>query len=541
MVEDAKGGPNGDPIDGPSGVPDGGSSGGAARATDAGAIASAPATGGARGWIPAFAAAVAALVFAAVAPPVGPWGDGLGILAALTDASGANPRAYHAGYALIAGAAVDLGAALGVAPEVAALWASRLALVVGAALVVRSAQRLGARPLAACGWSVVALASPSLLFFSGAVEVHALQFAGSAAALWLVARVRGRASLALRVVAALVAIALALFLHLSHLLLAPALVVFALGEARDAGEARRTWIGIGALAAVGAAAAVGLHLWFAGSAQGADPPEGAARAAWYLGHYQHLFITFKEQFGWFGPGGMARHFAAEGPGQGGFVWLAAFLALAWTRGRTRLALVLLLCVYLTVVSQAGIRERGGYYVSLMPWFAALAAAASAGRGRAWCLVPWLCLPLQFALGWNELAGYAERPDARSWARAVVAAVEEPCTVFTADMVRLSALPLEPGRLDGLAWSQQFEFTPRGNWDATLRVPYEQALLGALATGRVYLDADVVGAGRPLHERAAWQRWADDLLDRPGVGLVPVEGEPFLLELVLEPLDGAAPK
>lgn len=492
----------------------------------------------AREFTPALVVALGALVFAALAPDVGPWGDGLGILAALSDDSGANPRAYHLGYALVAGAAVDLGRALGVAPEVAALAVSRLALVVGAMLVVRTAQRLGARPLAACGWSLVALASPSLLFFSGAVEVHALQFAGAALALWLVVLGRGANALAARVAIALVAAALALTVHLSHLLLVPALFVLALGG-RDGRETRRLWMGVGALALAAVGLALGTHLWFGGLPEGSEPPQGVARAAWYLGQYQHLFLDFKQRFGWFGAAGMARHFAAEGLGQGGFVWLAAALAVWRTRGRTRLALLVLLLVYLPVVSQAGIRERGGYYVSLMPWFAALAAASSAGRGRAWCLVPWLLLPLQTALAWTELARYAARPDARSWAREVVDVTREPCTVFTADMVRLSALPLVPGQLDGLAWSQQFEFTPRRNWDARLRVPYEQALLTALGTGRVYLDADVLGAGRPLHARARWQRWADALLDRPGVELVPVfdpRGEAILFELVVEPAE-----
>lgn len=513
-------------------------------------------------WSAAIGAVCAAVLFVVLTPAIGPWGDGLGILAALGDTSGANPRAYHVGYAVLARAAVASGQAFGLAPETAALGLSRLALALGAGLCVLTAAALGARPLAALGWTLVALASPSLLFFGGAVEVHAVQFLGSALALALVVRGRRCASIWLRGVVAVVAAALALVLHLSHLLLLPALFVLAVGErgsVRGSGSgsgggahgargadadprARRrdlAWLGVLALCVLGAATAVGCLVWFRAAAPGTPPPAGLARPAFYLGQYQQLFLEFKASFGWFGPIGMARHFAAEGLGQGGFVWLAGALALAFGRGRARFATAVLVVVYVLVVSQAGLRERGGYYVSVMPWFVALGAAATAGRGRAWCLVPWLVLPMQIWLGWSELARYAQRPDARSWARAVVEVVDEPCTVFTSDMVRLSALPLERDGFDGLQWNQQFEYTPRANWDRVLRVPYEQALVAALANGRVYLDPAIVGHGRAVHERAAWQRWAAGLLERPDVALEPVvrlagerAGEALLLELVV---------
>jgi hypothetical protein len=469
-------------------------------------------------------------VLSAVAPDVGPWGDGLGILAALSDTSGTDPRVYHLGYGLFARLALFVADAVGMAHEPALIHMSRLALAAGAATTVWVATGLGARPFAALGWMVVALASPSLWFFSGVVEVHAVQFFGSAVALALAVRAHRSTSDVRRYALVLAAAGVALMLHLSHLLLLPALFLLALPSVANGRAAgRRMWIGLAGLTAIGLAVALGCFAYFRGLEPSASVPGGLLRPVYYLGLYEHTFLHFKSIFGWFGPTDVLRFLAAEGLGQGGFLWLAGVLACVSTRGRLRQALIAVAVVYVLVVSQAGLRERGGYFVSLAPWFVVGASVAAAHGSRVLRSVPWVVLPLQLALGWNDLADYARRPDARTWSRAVLAIVEQPCTVFTADMVRLSALPLASDGLDGLQWSQQFEFTPRSRWDVALKVDYEVALVNALASGAVYLDAEIFGAGSALHERAAWQRWATDLFERPDVVLVPVAaplGAPF---------------
>ncbi|QDU86005.1 hypothetical protein Pla163_31520 [Planctomycetes bacterium Pla163] len=471
-------------------------------------------------------ALAAALLLAAVAPDVGPWGDGLGILAALADTSGADPRVYHLGYALFARLALTVADAVGMAHEPALIHMSRAALAAGAATTVWVATGLRARPSVALGWVVVALASPSLWFFSGVVEVHAVQFLGSAVALLLAVRAHRSTSDVRRYLLVLAAAGVALILHLSHLLLLPGLFLLALPtDGNGAVGRRRLVIGGAGLVVLGVAVALGCFAYFRGLEPSAPVPGGLLRPVYYLGLYEHTFLHFKSIFGWFGPTDVLRFLAAEGLGQGGFLWLAGALACVTTRGRLRQALVAVAVVYVLVVSQAGLRERGGYFVSLAPWFVVGAAAAATNGGRALRLAPWLVLPLQLALGWNDLADHARRPDARTWSRAVLAVVEQPCTVFTADMVRLSALPLASDGLDGLQWSQQFEFTPRSRWDATLKADYEAALVTALGSGAVYLDADILGAGSALHERAAWQRWATDLFERPDVVLLPIAAPP----------------
>jgi hypothetical protein len=477
------------------------------------------------------AVALGAVALVVAAPDLGPWGDGLGILQALGDMSGANPRVYHLGYGALARAAVEIGAWFGLAHEAALIHLSRAALLCGAWTCVVAAQRRGGGVAAAALAALVALASPSLWFFAGVVEVHAVQFMGSAVALAL-ALEAGRARAALPRYGLLVAAAVvALALHLSHLLLVPALLALACPARADGRlsfdrSARGEWYALAALAVVGALVAVGAH----GVYRAHDAaPGGVLRGLYYLGLYEHLFLSFRGDYGWFGPLDVLAFLADQALAQGGVVWLAAPLGLLCLRGRERVAFAVLLAIYLVVVPQSGIRERGGYFASLFPWFVVLGAGAVRTRGQH-ALLALLLVP-QLVLGWRDLSRAAQRPDARAWARAVAAAVETPCTVWTGDMVRLSALPLEPGRLAGLQWNQQFEFTPQRNWDAALREPYQGALEESLRAGRVYLDAEIVAFGR--EDAAPWQAWARALLDRPAVELVPC-AEGLLVELRIVP-------
>jgi len=484
----------------------------------------------------ALALALCAVAFGAVAlvvaaPDLGPWGDGLGILQALGDTTGANPRVYHLGYGALARVAVAVGDWLGLAHEAALIHLSRAALLGGALTCVVAAWRRGGSVAAAALAALLALASPSLWFFAGVVEVHAVQFMGSAIALAL-ALEAGRARAALpRYGLLVVAAALALALHLSHLLLVPALLALACPARADGRlafdrSARREWSALGALALAGVLVAVGAH----GVYRAHDAaPGGLLRGLYYLGLYEHLFLSFRGDYGWFGPLDVLAFLADQALAQGGVVWLAAPLGLVCLRGRERVAFAVLLAVYLVVVPQSGIRERGGYFTSLFPWFVVLGSGWVRTRGQHVLLA--LLLVPQLALGWSDLSRAAQRPDARAWARAVVAGVATPCTVWTGDMVRLSALPLEPDRLAGMQWNQQFEFTPRRNWDAALREPYQGALEDSLRAGRVYLDAEIVALGR--NDPAPWQAWARTLLDRPPVELVPC-ADGLLVELRLVP-------
>ncbi|MEZ5978799.1 MAG: hypothetical protein R3F34_11320 [Planctomycetota bacterium] len=489
-------------------------------------------TSGTRSSIPlvvvSLAAVAIALVLAATAPDIGPWGDGLGIVQALQDRSGENPRAYHLGYFVLARLAAEVGGALGLHVEPSLIHLSRAAIAVGAATTVFAAVRCGARPSNAVGWIAVALASPSLLFFSGTVEVHGVQFAGSAVALAVALEALRVERAALRRILVGVAALIALVVHLSHLLLVPAfLALLLLGRGRDL--SRRDARGVLLLALLGAGVAIGS--WFVYDADRESSSTLLLRAPWYLGLYEDLFLRFRSGYGWFGPVDVVRYLWHEGALQGGLVWVAALLALAPRRateseserdatGRpvvARAAVVVLLVVYVLVVPQSGLRERGAYFVSLFPWFVVAASSASAARGRAWRLAPWVLLPLQLVLSHADLAAYARRPDARSWARVVVEEVDAPCTVYTADMVRLSALPLD--RVSAFQWTQQFEFTPRRAWDDTLRAPYEAALVDALSKGALYLDSEILGPDDG--ERTPAQQWARDLLDRPKIVLTEV--------------------
>jgi hypothetical protein len=478
-------------------------------------------------WSAAAATVAFAALLVVVAPDIGPWGDGLGILKALADETGVNQRAYHVGYRILARLAADVGGGFGLALEASAIHLSRAAIAIGAVLSVWCAMRRGACAPAAFVCAAFALASPSLMFFAGSVEVHGVQFMGSAAALALALVAARHESEWLRYGLVACACALALFVHLSHLLLLPALIAFVAPPFER--RARRTWIAFGALASFGVAVALGS--WLVYRAHGDVPPQGFLNGLYYLGQYEVRFLEFKSGYGWFGPFDVVEFLFDQAALQGGFVWLAVPLCCVATRGRERAAFVLLLLAYLAVIPQAGIRERGAYFVSLFPWFVAFVAPLVRGR-VALTFAAALLVP-QVALGWRELARYAERPDARSWAREVMAAVQEPCTIYTADMVRVDALPGAHDGFTALQWNLQFEFTPRRNWTERLEKPYEQALGRALQIGRLYLDADIVGVGLDDVQLDASQAWARALFEPWPVELVPTAGDRLVEVRVLE--------
>lgn len=474
----------------------------------------------------AAAATVAfAVLLVALSPDIGPWGDGLGILKALADESGVNQRAYHIGYRVLARFALDVGTAFGLAPEAAVIHLSRACIAIGALLCVWCARARGACAPAAFVCTALVLASPSLWFFAGVVEVHGVQFMGSAAALAIALAAARRERTALRFGLVAVACAAALVLHLSHLLLVPALL--ALASPPFERRARRVWIGFGVLALLGASVAFGSYALYRASDDVA--PGGWLNGVYYLGLYEHLFFKFRSGYGWFGPGEVFEFLTDQALRQGGVVWLALFAGAFGSRGRERAAFVLIVATYLLVVPQAGIRERGAYFVSLFPWFVAFAAPLLRGRAGL-ALVSVLLVP-QLALGWRELSRYAERPDARTWSRQVMAVALEPCSIYTGDMVRVDALPGAHPGFDPYQWNQQFEFTPRRNWTEKLERPYEHALGAALTKGRLYLDAEIVGLGREPHQLAPWQQWARDLFVPWNVELVPV-GDDLLVEVRL---------
>jgi hypothetical protein len=473
-------------------------------------------------WTKYSLAAAASVAFAvllvALSPDIGPWGDGLGILKALADETGVNQRAYHIGYRVLARLAVDVGTPLGLAPEAAAIHLSRVCIAIGALLCVWCARARGACAPAAFVCTALVLASPSLWFFAGVVEVHGVQFMGSAAALAIGLAAARREQPLARFGLVAVASGVALALHLSHLLMVPALIALAAPPFER--RARRVWIGFAVLALLGLFVALGSYALYRASNDVA--PEGWLNGVYYLGLYEHLFLQFRSGFGWFGPGEVFEFLGDQALGQGGVVWLAALAGVIGARGRERAAFVLLVATYLLVVPQAGIRERGAYFVSLFPWFVAFAAPLV--RGRAGLTFACALLVPQLALGWRDLSRYAQRPDARAWAREVMAVVERPCAIYTGDMVRVDALPGAHPGFDPFQWNQQFEFTPRRNWTEKLEQPYEHALGQALTKGRLYLDAQIIGLGLEPHRLEPWQQWARDLFAPWPIELVPVEGD-----------------
>ncbi|WP_145192120.1 glycosyltransferase family 39 protein [Planctomycetes bacterium Pla163] len=439
-------------------------------------------------------------------PPLAPWGDALRFVDEAASIADLSLFGNHIGQRIGLHLVVPIGEALGLTPERAAVWLSMLGMAFGLGLAAATARALGATPRACVGWSLVAAASPSVTLLGPLTEVHGVQLAASALALWILVRSRERSSSARWSFAAL-ALGVAVVGHTSQILLAAPFFAYVV--------LRRGKLAHVASAAVVCVAITGALGWVAMdffARVGPDGYEGTWRPLYVLGRYSSIVLDMRERSGWFGPLDVLDFTWIEVLATGGLVWIAVAGAFGARRERSHLALPIGLAVYLIVLSQVGIHERGAYFLALFPLLVVVGSKLPAN-------LPFALLVVQIPLGLAASLEDSERADARDWARGIEHLVRSgemtlPMTIETADMVRQSAFPTVPDVVVGRMWYYQFEWVPPAAWDAVIAVDLGAELDADLARGRVFFDADVLpedgGTG------ARWQRFTDAFLEARGL-------------------------
>lgn len=450
-------------------------------------------------------------------PPLAPWGDALRFVDEASSISELSLFGNHIGQRIGLHVVVPVGGALGLTPERAAVWLSMLGMAFGLGLAAATARALGAAPRACVGWALVAAASPSVTLLGPLTEVHGVQMGASACALWILVRTR-ELSARTRWTFAALALGVAVVGHTSQILLAApffAYVVLRRGKLTHVASAAAVCIAI-----TGALGWLAMDFF---ARVGSDGYEGTWRPLYVLGRYSSIVLDMRERSGWFGPANVLEFTWTEVLATGGVVWLAvagAFAGLGAFKGRRErrnLALLIGLAVYLVVLSQVGIHERGAYFLALFPWLVVVGSKLSAN-------LPIVLLVVQLPLGLTASFQDAERADARDWARGIEHLVYSgeltfPMTINTSDMVRQSAFPTVPPVVVGRMWYYQFEWVPPAAWEGVIAGDLGAELEADLERGRVFFDADVLPEDG---ERGApWQRFTERFLDDLGLERRPI--------------------
>ena len=185
-------------------------------------------------------------------------------------------------------------------------------------------------------------------------------------------------------------------------------------------------------------------------------------------------------------------------------------------------------LYLAVFTQGGVWERGAYYLSLYPLYAAVIAVGlqrTFARGRAHLLACALlilaCIPqVTLALNWRKT--FNQGITARDWARSVSHVVPPRSVVYTAELpryFRLAELPLE---LEMRVIRKSLDQWPERHHRAISGTLMDLALRELLAGRSVYLDASMFAEDRerPLSV-ANFARVLDQELAKVRASRIPV--------------------
>lgn len=397
-------------------------------------------------------------------------------------------------------------------------WLSVASGALAVALCWRMLEGSGASLAARAAWCGLFALAPAVWFFAASVEVHALQLACVTGATLLAARAREAPSARAPFLVA-AALLLALVGHLSTVLLAPALVLLALGRREGRGLALRAlpW-----RALLGAAAAVALVLVLVGVAFRSFG-EGRKGPLEMLGFFWTFLRARVRESGLFPAGEVASYLRRELVAPAGLLSAALVLGLA-PRDR-RLALATALAPYVLVLPQGGIRENGAYYLSLLPIGVLAGARALAGwRGAGAVLA--LALVPQAVLGWRAAVADGGGEDARVWAVEVRRLCPEGSVLYTATLPRWHAASYVVPPFEAVDVWRVLEMMPSSAWDLYAEVSVQEVRKGLAAGKRVFADVDLFeGPDRPESVRrlaAAFERAFPERKPVPAAGALVLE-------------------
>lgn len=428
--------------------------------------------------------------------------------------------------------------------EGALLLLSAAAVGAGVALTADLAQRLGAGTRGTVLSGLLLAFAPGVVFFGGVIEVHAVQFLGASAALWLAWRARGaeprRAWLLLGA-----SMLVAMLAHLSNLLLLPGLVALAWRPRRDADHgcrlSKRGLPALGLLAVAALAAA--LLLIKSDFATWSVHP-----ALQWLGTLLVFGDTFLSGFaerGFFTLVEAAHYLGAELVMPLGLL-VVGFLGgafVAFGRGAHESASfarrALFACLpALLVLPQGGVLERGGYFMSYAPLLAilcGLSAAELRGLPRRAVFFGSVLIGAQLALALGARDTFrAQNPEARIWAHATAAELQPGDSVLVAGLSRTFALAAAAPRCHVRDLARDLALVPdRARTEMLERVLTERLSAEAFP-GDLWLDADLLpgltadqldGEAPAPAFRESWQAHLFELLTKASpvpVSLVPLD-------------------
>jgi hypothetical protein len=387
-------------------------------------------------------------------------------------------------------------------------------------------------------WVLLLVLTPGVWFFSTTVEVHAIQLLGVSAAvgLCLIAREQspGRA---LALVYA--ACATALLCQLSTVLVLPGLVFLARGARPGSGL---SWKGLSWRAPVLINLALLVVIATVLLSYSRKPLEVSQSNPFdALVLFLDEYLTKIRNGRFYGPLEILDFLRAE-------LWRPAALLLVlpllriFSGPRNRLFLPALVASlpYVLFLPQGGIREHGGYFLSLFPFFLLAGADAVAAllerrpsRAGLFAGVLALALVVQGWLGWQLLEEAGSRMDARSWARQVEAIVPQRSLVFTISQARRQFLKLGEKRIVApIDLDREFETTPVDGLKREVNLWLGLASQNLKEGLRVFVDADFLDAP----ERPESHRRFEELLVRKPVRIEPLPpppATPVLYELTPE--------
>lgn len=352
---------------------------------------------------------------------------------------------YHVAYLPLAQGLWQLGSGwLFDSIESALVALSSLSLGLAAGLWPGTLRRMGLDPGPALLAAALYAASPCVVMYAGAIEVHAVQALGAALAMGVATHRTGPTAARFAT-----AVLLSLAFHLTHILFLPALWLAAAGPPRvwlTSAEARQR-IGRArlplAIAALGAIA-LGVSAYVI---SGRDPNTWARNGSlqWLgmLGTFGRLLIDALLNYGPMGIGDVAHFVRVElliPLGLLPFGLLAIFRssrfeprqgALLWSACAGSIPALL-------VFAQGGILERGAYFLSYAPlWAGLLAWMLQRLSGRKLLPIALVAVALQLAWALDVRSEHrAQHPHSRDWAESAAE------LVGPGDVVLLSHLTQE---------------------------------------------------------------------------------------------------
>ena len=372
-------------------------------------------------------------------------------------------------------------------------WTSIVCAAAAAGVAARLARRAGWGPAGTLLFGLLFALTPGVWFFARTVEVHALQLLGAALATELALAARGsRTPRALALVGA--GALLAAVTHATSLLLVPALVWLARRREPGRGLPLAAPASMVPLAAMALAALAGALVVreLAGSAT--VPP--ALKPLRTLVAFGELYVQRLSGEPLFGPLEVWGYFQDELVRPAGLLLAGALLGLLVPgRRRASLAALALFAPYFLVFFQSGVREGGGYFVSLHPallWLTArtgLALRARIGAGPALAALA-AAVALQGTLAWRHQRPLLEARDAREWIAEVERVAPPRSVLVTVSLPRWHAMSHSASRYEGTDVLRSFQLVPFSEAEDVARHWLSLVAGDVLAGKRTFLDADL---------------------------------------------------